>query len=217
MRPDHLIRLVPAARAHVFRTVSAGRGCAYRVLVALSQLHIPKRGLLAVVRRYDPITRCHESYIDFAHATLPAAIQQMPNDHRRHSAWLIHEARARGEAYELALSVYPELREIGHLDFLWAAGLIPAEADDTRTVVIPQPRPDSFTHEAPPSAPACTYTVSLTHREPKLPIVVDFRIEHTARHFARTLRARYPGEGQLHLYEVSTDTPDAHKDISRTI
>lgn len=134
-----------------------------------------------------------------------------------HLIRLVSVARARGEAYELAVTVYPELREIGHLDFLWAAGLIPTEADDTRTVVIPQPRPDPFTLDAPPTAPAFTYTVSLTHREPKLPIVVDVDMEHTARHFARALRARYPGEGRLHLYEVSTDTPDTRKDISRTI
>ena len=217
MRREDLIRLVSAARACVFRTASAGRGSSYQVLVPLTQLHVPKRGSLALVRRYDPITRCYESYVDFAQATLPAAIQQMPNDHRRHAAWLIHKARAHDEAYELARSVYPELQEIGHLDFLWAAGLTLNEADDTCTVAIPQPRPDPFTLDTPPNAPAFTYTVSLTHREPKLPIIVDFAVDRTARDFAHSLRARYPDEGQLHLYEVSTDTPDLRRDISRTV
>ena len=44
-----------------------------------------------------------------------------------------------------------------------------------------------------------------------------FAVERTARDFAHSLRTRYPGEGQLHLYEVSTDTPDLRRDISRTV
>ena len=134
---DHTHPL-PGAEVVIIRTRMIGGGLAYDAYVPLEQMHVPNDPPYPMMQigRYNDATRSSRTFLSFADATMPRDVQRMKPDWDKYFACEAHRKTANKHLHRLACTVYPELRQLSEMPFLWIRGLVPKvdEAHAERTV-----------------------------------------------------------------------------------
>ena len=123
---DHTHPL-PGAAVVIFRTRMSGGGLAYDAYLPLEQMYVPDDAPYPMTQtfRSDNRNRSACTFLSFPDATMPRDLQRMKQGWDKYFACEAHRKAASKHLHLLACTVYPELRQLSDMPFLWIRGLVP--------------------------------------------------------------------------------------------
>ena len=123
---DHVYPL-PGAEVVIFRTRMAGGGLSYKGEVPIEHVFMPDDPPypMTEILHYDDGNERLRRFLSFDDATLPRDVQRMAPGWDKYDANEAHRARASKRLHALACTVFPELRQLTEMPFLWVHGLVP--------------------------------------------------------------------------------------------
>ena len=138
---DHVYPL-PGAELVIFRTRMAGGGLSYKGEVPIEHIFMPADPpyRMTEIVHYDEDNDAFRSFLSFDDATMPRHIQRMEPGWDKYHAHEPHRTGASKRLHALACTVYPELRQLSDMPFLWVHGLVPKVEErhaERRIVFVP--------------------------------------------------------------------------------